>query len=130
MNIYQDIILDHYQHPRNCGTLDGANTTTLENPSCGDSITLSVRLQDGKIADIAFTGKGCAISQASASLLTEYVKGKSAEDATKMDKDILLRLLGVELSPGRLKCALLPLETLKKLIANFSSNKQQATRDK
>lgn len=130
MNIYQDIILDHYQHPRNCGTLDSADTTTLENPSCGDSITLSVRLQDGKIANIAFTGKGCAISQASASLLTEYVKEKSAKDVTKMDKDTLLHLLGVELSPGRLKCALLPLETLKKLIAASPSEKQRTIHNK
>lgn len=115
-DLYQEIILDHYQHPRNCGILHGADTTTLENPSCGDSITLSLKIENNIITEIAFQGKGCAISQASASLLTEYVKEKSLESVDKMSKDDILNLLGVDLSPARLKCALLPLETLKKLI--------------
>lgn len=118
MDIYQEIILDHYQHPRNYRTLTGLETTTLENPSCGDSISIQVHLQEGFIRDIAFQGKGCAISQAAASLLTEYVKNKSTQEVYKINKDVILSLLGVELSPARLKCALLSLETLKKVLKN------------
>ncbi len=115
-NLYQEIILDHYQHPRNYGTLNGSEITTLENPSCGDSISMQIKINGTTIQDIAFQGKGCAISQATASLLTEYVKNRLVEEVYKIDKDVILSLLGVELSPARLKCALLPLETLKKVL--------------
>ena len=129
MDIYQDIILDHYQHPRNWGTLDDADATTLNNPSCGDSISLSVRLHESCVVDIAFTGKGCAISQASASMLTEYIKGNSKENILAMSQNDVLRLLGIKLSPARLKCALLPLETLKKLLIHSPGDKPRTTND-
>lgn len=116
MNIYQDIILDHYQHPRNFGTLDGEEIVSLENPSCGDSITMQTKIENGRIVDIAFQGKGCAISQASASMLTEFVKGKTRKEVDGLDKNAILKLLGIDLSPARLKCALLSLQTLQKLL--------------
>ena len=116
MDIYQDIILDHFQNPRNFGVLEGVDTLTLDNPSCGDSISLSIRIKNDCIADIAFQGKGCAISQASASMLTEHVKGKTVAEVDRMDERVILDLLGVPLSPGRLKCALLGLQTLQKLL--------------
>lgn len=118
MDIYQEIILDHYQHPRNFGVLADAEIFSLENPSCGDSITMQIKVENNHIKDIAFQGKGCAISQASASLLTEFVKGKTLQEVDNFHKDDILTLLGVELSPARMKCALLPLETLKRVIIN------------
>lgn len=124
MNIYQDIILDHYQHPRNFGILDGGGATSLENPSCGDSITMQIKITDNCIEDIAFTGKGCAISQASASMLTEFVKGKSLQEVDALSKDDILKLIGVDLSPARLKCALLGLQTLQKLLAKKNSSER------
>lgn len=118
MDIYQDIILDHYQHPRNFGVLSDTESVSLENPSCGDSITLQIKLKDNCITEIAFQGKGCAISQASTSLLTDFVKGKSKEEVDALDKNAILKLLGVELSPARLKCAMLGLQTLQKLLTS------------
>lgn len=118
MDIYQEIILDHYQNPRNAGKLQDGHSLYFENPSCGDVITMYVRVENDIIADIAFEGKGCAISQASASLLTEHVKGKSVQEVQKMKKDAILELLGAELSPMRMKCALLSLQTLQKLLRN------------
>lgn len=116
MDIYQEVILDHYQNPRNYGRLKGARAQNLENPSCGDTITMSICVTDDIITDIAFEGKGCAISQASASLLTEHVRGKNVREVQKMGKDVILELVGVELSPARLKCAMLGLETLQRVL--------------
>ena len=124
MDIYQEIILDHYKNPRNYGTLNDASAQTLDNPSCGDSISMSVRIAEGRVADIAFTGSGCAISQASASILTEHVKGKTLQEVDALDKDAILKLLGIELSPARLKCALLGLQTLQKLLDKKNSSKK------
>lgn len=116
MSIYQEIILDHYRNPRNFGTLKDAVSLELSNPLCGDVISMSIKYRDNKIEEINFMGKGCAISIASASLLTEYVKGKSIDELRNLTKSSILEMLGIELSPNRLKCALLPLEILKKVI--------------
>jgi nitrogen fixation protein NifU and related proteins len=112
-DLYRDYILEHYRRPHNFGVLDRA-TASHEgaNPLCGDRITVQVRVHDGKIDGIGFTGRGCAISQASASLLTDEVKGKSVDDATRLGSADVLDLLGIDISPARLKCALLSLETL------------------
>jgi nitrogen fixation NifU-like protein len=113
-SIYREIILDHYQNPRNRGTLD-PNDFTYEdnNPLCGDEIRIDVRVKDDNVDEVAFSGQGCAISQASASILMELVEGKSVDEVKKIDKEELLEELGIELSPARLKCALLSLKVLK-----------------
>ena len=112
-DLYRDYILEHYRHPHNFGVLD-VPTASHEgaNPLCGDRITMQVGVRDGQVAEIAFTGRGCAISQASASLLTDEVKGMTVEQAAAYRADDLLDLLGIEISPARLKCAMLSLETL------------------
>jgi nitrogen fixation protein NifU and related proteins len=112
-DLYRDYILEHYRRPHNFGVLDNA-TATQEgaNPLCGDRITLQLRVSDGHIAAVGFTGRGCAISQASASLLTDEIKGKPVDSAAGMQASDVLDLLGIEISPARMKCALLSLETL------------------
>jgi nitrogen fixation protein NifU and related proteins len=112
-DLYRDYILEHYRRPHNFGVLENA-TATQEgaNPLCGDRITLQLRVIGDQIAAVGFTGRGCAISQASASLLTDEVKGKEVDAAAAMKASDVLDLLGIEISPARMKCALLSLETL------------------
>jgi nitrogen fixation NifU-like protein len=112
-DLYRDYILEHYRRPHNFGVLENA-TATQEgaNPLCGDRITLQLRVSGDDIAAVGFTGRGCAISQASASLLTDEIKGKPVERAAAMQASDVLDLLGIEISPARMKCALLSLETL------------------
>jgi nitrogen fixation NifU-like protein len=113
-DLYREHILDHYEHPRNYGTLDPADRSFEDsNPLCGDRIRIDLRIRDGKIAEIAFTGRGCAISQAAASMLTEMVKGKDLEAVKQLTADDLLEELGIPISPARRKCALLSLKVLK-----------------
>lgn len=109
-----ELLLDHYQDPRNYGHLENPDIVHEEgNPSCGDQLCFELKLADGRIEDVRFTGKGCAISQASASMLTERIKGRSLEEVKAIDKDEVLEMLGIEISPMRLKCALLPLKIVK-----------------
>ena len=117
-DLYRDYILEHYRRPHNFGVLEDA-TTRYEgaNPLCGDRITMMLGIRDGLVADVAFTGRGCAISQASASLLTDEIKGKSVDEVGKLTSADLLDLLGIEISPARLKCALLSLDTLEHALA-------------
>jgi nitrogen fixation NifU-like protein len=111
---YREFILDHYKNPRNFGRLEGADISHEEhNPLCGDVVGMDFRLRDGTIEDIRFHGRGCAISQASASLLTERLKGLSLEEARQISREDVLDELGINISPARLKCALLPLKVLK-----------------
>jgi len=112
-DLYRDYILEHYRRPHNFGTMEDA-TASYEgaNPLCGDRITLQVRVRDGVVDGVAFTGRGCAISQASASLLTDEVKGKPVASAAGLSSSDVLDLLGIEISPARMKCALLSLDTL------------------
>jgi len=113
-DLYRDYILEHYRRPHNFGVLDDASATQEgANPLCGDRITLQVRVRGGVIDGVGFTGRGCAISQASASLLTDEIKGQSVDAAASMTATDVLDLLGIEISPARMKCALLSLETLK-----------------
>jgi nitrogen fixation NifU-like protein len=114
-DFYREIIIDHYKNPQYRGHLD-PNDIQFEddNPLCGDHIEISLRVDgQGKVTDGRFDGKGCAISQASADLLIESVIGKPMEDVKKLTKKDVLEMLGIELGPVRLKCALLPLKVLK-----------------
>ena len=115
-DLYREVILDHYKNPRHHGKLDPHDFTYEdENPLCGDKLRIDVRLDESgqRVADVAFTGRGCAISQASASLLTEAIMGKTLDEVKALAKDDVLDLLGIELGPVRLKCALLSLKVLK-----------------
>ena len=117
MSLYSEIILDHYQNPRNFGHLDNpTHKAQLANPLCGDKIMMEAKIVDEKIIDIRFSGSGCAISMASASMLTTFVKGKSKKDLKKIDKGFIIKMLGINLGVNRIKCALLSLEVIQKLI--------------
>jgi nitrogen fixation NifU-like protein len=109
-DMYRQQILDHYKNPRNYGELDDADFSHVgENPSCGDTIRMDVRLEDdGDTIDyVAFSGDGCAISQAAASLLTEQLPGTTLSELDEMDRDDVIDMLGVDISPMRIKCAVL-----------------------
>ena len=114
-SIYREQIIDLYEHPLNFGELDPSDFSYEEdNPLCGDVIRIDVRLdEDGRVADVAWSGDGCAISQASASLLTEEIKGMTLDEVKAFPKEELLELIGVPLSMARVKCALLSLKVLK-----------------
>ena len=112
--LYREVILDHNRSPRNFGRLDPADATAAgRNPLCGDVIGMDFRVKDGVIEEVRFHGRGCAISQAAASLLTERLKGLPLEEAKKISKDDVLGELGIQISPARIKCALLSLKVLK-----------------
>ena len=115
-DIYKEIILDYYRHPRNFGKLEQFDIDAHDsNPLCGDEIEIQLSVSaDGKIGDIKYVGKGCAISQASASMLTELAKGKPLEWVKQLAKEDVLEMLGnPELGPSRVKCALLGMKVLK-----------------
>jgi nitrogen fixation NifU-like protein len=113
-DIYREIILDHYKNPRNRGTLDPHDFSYEDvNPLCGDEVRIDVRVDGDKIKEIAFSGRGCAVSQASASILTEMVEGMPLDEVKAITKDDLLDEIGIPVSPARLKCALLGLKVLK-----------------
>lgn len=119
MSIYQDRILDHYRNPRHQGRIKSpTHEATANNPTCGDRLEMQLSIKNGMIADVKFSGSGCAISQASASLLCERLQGETLEKARAFGIDDILSLLGVPLSPNRLKCALLSLETFGKAVNN------------
>jgi len=111
---YREYILDHYKNPRNFGRLEHPDISHEEdNPLCGDVVGMDFRVKDGVIEDVRFHGRGCAISQASASLLTERLKSVSLDDAKRINKQDVLDELGIDISPARIKCALLALKVLK-----------------
>jgi nitrogen fixation NifU-like protein len=113
-SIYREIILDHYQNPRNRGTLDPADFTYEDtNPLCGDEVRIDVRVSGDRVSGVKFSGRGCAVSQASASILTEMVEGKTLAEVKTISKDDLLDEIGIPVSPARMSCALLGLKVLK-----------------
>ena len=114
-DLYREHILDHYKNPRNHGTIDDADVTAEGvNPLCGDQLAIDLKIaDDGRIEDIKFHGRGCSISQAATSMLTELVEGHTVDEAAALTKDDILQELGIPLSPVRLKCALLGLGTLR-----------------
>jgi nitrogen fixation NifU-like protein len=119
MNLYQQNIIDHYKHPRHKGSVVDADFVVYEvNTLCGDGLKFYLKLGDDKktIEHVGFEGEGCAISQASASMLTEELIGMTLEEMhSTVTKEFILELLGVEINPSRLKCALLSLECIKKV---------------
>jgi nitrogen fixation NifU-like protein len=114
-DFYRELIIDRYQNPHYRGELIPSDITFEDsNPLCGDEIRIDLRVNgDDRIVEAAFSGHGCAISQASADLLLEFIQGKSLEEVKKISKEDILDLLGIELGPVRLKCALLSLKVLK-----------------
>jgi nitrogen fixation NifU-like protein len=120
-DIYKEIILDYYKNPRNRGSVENPDSKARDsNPLCGDVVEMQLKFKDGKVSDIKFNGDGCAISQASASMLTEIVMGKSTEEVRRIDKTILLENLGSpNLGAVRIKCALLPLKVMKTALYEY-----------
>ena len=115
-NLYREVILDHYKNPRGHGVIEDADVAAEgQNPLCGDEVSIYVSFQpDGDTIDeVKFSGRGCAISQAATSMLTEMVEGRSATEVASLPREELLDEIGIPLSPVRLKCALLGLSTLK-----------------
>ena len=119
-DLYRDYILEHYRRPHNFGVIDDP-TASFEgsNPLCGDRITLQLGIRDGVVERVGFTGRGCAISQASASLLTDEIKGKPLAEVADFRADDLLDLLGIDISPARLKCAMLSHDSLQHVLGDL-----------
>jgi nitrogen fixation NifU-like protein len=114
-NLYRDFILEHYRNPHNHGVLDPHDLHFADsNPTCGDELTMTLRLDPAgeRIADVAFDGRGCAISQASASIMTDELRGMSLDDVRGMDPREVIANLGVPIGPARVKCALLGYKVL------------------
>ena len=112
-DIYRQYILDHYREPHNHGHLDQPDIHAADtNPLCGDRIELDLRVQDDHVTEVAFSGRGCAISQATASMLTERIEGASLEELRAITPQDVLEMLGVQIGPARQRCALLSLRVL------------------
>jgi nitrogen fixation NifU-like protein len=129
-DLYREIILDHYKNPRNFGKLSPFDAMAeKDNPLCGDEITMYIAFTKAngsmvqRVSAIKFSGVGCAISMASASLLTEKIKGMKIKDLFALSKDDIVDLLGTELTPARIKCALLPLEVIHTAIIHYEEKK-------
>jgi nitrogen fixation protein NifU and related proteins len=113
-DLYREQILEHYKNPHHFGELVDADITQEgDNPLCGDVITFYLKLHDGKVGDVRFRGRGCAISQASASMLTDLIVGKPVQDLKTFPTRDLLEELGIQISPARMKCATLSVNTLR-----------------
>lgn len=117
LDIYSENILDHYRNPKNFGKMEDPDVKFRElNPLCGDEYEFQLKFSDGSVKDVKFSGDGCAISMASASMLSELVMGKKVSDLEKISEGDVFKLLGVTVSPARMRCALLPLSVLKRCI--------------
>jgi nitrogen fixation NifU-like protein len=117
--IYREFIIELFQNPHNFGKMDDPDKSAeVHNPTCGDRITLYLKIKNDVISDVSFSGQGCAISQASASLLTDAIKGRSLDEVQKLQKEDVLNLIRLDLSrnPTRMRCALLVLDALKKAL--------------
>ena len=115
---YREYILDHYRNPRNYGTL--ANPTAHaedSNPLCGDQLAIDLVVEGDHVSEVRFKGRGCAISQASASMLSEMIEGKTVKEVVQLGKDDVLEALGISISPARTKCAFLSLRVLHRSLA-------------
>jgi nitrogen fixation NifU-like protein len=114
-DLYRENILDHYKHPHNWGELEHADLEAHDlNPLCGDELRVQLAVdEEGTIRDVAFSGHGCAISQAAASMTSDEVRGMKVDDLLRLDRSFVLDLLGIDISATRMKCALLSLKVLK-----------------
>jgi nitrogen fixation NifU-like protein len=125
-NIYADIILDHYKNPRNFGTLESHNAEARDNnPLCGDVIGVQIKIEKNIIRSIKFTGQGCAISQASASMLTEELIGKNTAFVKNLKNKDIVDMLGIDLSATRMKCALLIMKVVKLAVYRYLGEKME-----
>lgn len=119
MDIYREDVLDHYNHPRNKGLIDGENVLTGSgaNASCGDSVVIHLKISGGKIIEMKWEGSGCAISTAAASKLSQYLQGRTLKEVTDMsEEELTQKAIGIEVNPGRIKCLLLPGSVVKKML--------------
>jgi nitrogen fixation NifU-like protein len=113
-DLYRENILQHYKHPHHWGEWPSADLDAEDvNPLCGDELKVQLRVEDGRVSDLAFSGHGCAISQAAASMASDEVVGMAVDDLLKLDREFILDLLGIDISATRMKCALLSLKVLK-----------------
>lgn len=120
MDIYSENIMDHYKDPRNFGSIKNANASFKDsNPFCGDNINVQLVIDDNKIIDLRYECEGCAISKASSSIISEKIKGMNINEVLKLNKDFVLKCLGIQLNPTRLKCALLSLRAIQKAIVKY-----------
>lgn len=116
--MYAEEILDHYKNPRNYGQLEGADIhVDADNPLCGDKLSMDLKVKDGVVQDVRFQGRGCAISQASASMLTDEIVGKPLTELAGLSRQDILDMLGIEVSYARMKCATLSLGALRLALA-------------
>ena len=123
-DMYQEVIMDYYRNPVNFGSIEKAEIKARDvNPSCGDVIEMHLKAKNGKVEDVKFSGKGCAISIAAASMLTEEIKGKSLQEIRNIDKQKVFEMLGIKLSMMRVKCALLGLKVLKVGVYEYLGDK-------
>ena len=121
--MYRENILDHYKHPHNLGALKDADITHTENnPLCGDVITISLKLKNSRIDDARFIGRGCAISQAAASMLTDEIKGKTLKEARNLQREDIVKMLGIDIGVVRTKCATLGLVAVKEGIKGHEND--------
>lgn len=121
MNIYQEQILDHYKNPRNSGKpqFNPTHSFKLQNLSCGDEVEIFLLIQGDKVTDVSFVAEGCSISVATSSMLSEEIKGMDIDSVKNLNIDNVLEILGIDLTMTRQKCALLPLEAVKKAVNNY-----------
>jgi nitrogen fixation NifU-like protein len=124
MDLFSETILDHYKHPNNKGSLKNPSISINElNPLCGDRLRVDLKIDSkGRIEEVGILPQGCAISTASASLLSEKLKGKSLKEIEKINEKDIFKMLGIEINPGRIKCAMLPLVTIKKALLLIKSH--------
>ncbi len=120
-DLYRENILDHYRSPRNAGHLDHPSATAEGvNPLCGDELSIELSVEDGVVSEVRYNGRGCAISQAAASMLSETIKGRRVDELSAIGKDDVLDELGIPLTPIRLKCAMLSVGVLKVALNNLT----------
>ncbi len=127
---YREYILDHYRHPRNYGKLEHSDVHAEDsNPLCGDQLGMDLQIEGDHITAVRFQGRGCAISQASASMLSEMIEGKTVQEVVQLGKDDILEALGIPISPGRIKCAFLSLRVLHSGLALAGLEKPETGED-
>jgi len=126
MDYYREYILDHYRNPRNYGTIERPDIHSEDsNPLCGDQLSMDLVVEDDRVTAVRFQGRGCAISQAAASMLSEMIEGKRVEEVVQLGKDAVLDELGIPISPARTKCAFLSLRVLHRGLAMAGLEKPQ-----